>query len=170
MVSSLYAYLSPDFPFSSGYQLCWKRGPPYSRMGFPGGTCGKEPTSQCRRHKRHRFDPWVGKIPPEEGKATHSSILAWRILWREEPGGLQSMGLQRVGHDWSDLACTHITPVWPHLNLLHPQWPCSLIWSQCDQNVSTCIWRHTIPFITNVYIRVEFSMSGPLETNHEISR
>ena len=32
--------------------------------------------------------------------ATHSSILAWRIPWREEPGGLQSMGLQRVGHDW----------------------------------------------------------------------
>ena len=31
--------------------------------------------------------------------ATHSSILAWRIPWREEPGGLQSMGSQRVGHD-----------------------------------------------------------------------
>ena len=35
----------------------------------------------------------------EEGMATHSSILAWRILWTEEPGGLQSMGSQRVGHD-----------------------------------------------------------------------
>ena len=34
----------------------------------------------------------------EEGIATHSSILAWEILWKEEPGGLQSMGLQRVGH------------------------------------------------------------------------
>ena len=32
--------------------------------------------------------------------ATHSSILAWKISWTEEPGGLQSMGLQRVGHDW----------------------------------------------------------------------
>ena len=31
--------------------------------------------------------------------ATHSSILAWKILWTEKPGGLQSMGLQRVGHD-----------------------------------------------------------------------
>ena len=37
--------------------------------------------------------------PLEEGTATHSSILAWRIPWTEEPGGLQSMGLQRVGHD-----------------------------------------------------------------------
>ena len=33
--------------------------------------------------------------------ATHSSILAWRIPWTEEPGGLQSMGLQRVRHDWA---------------------------------------------------------------------
>ena len=37
--------------------------------------------------------------PLEEGMATHSSILAWRIPWTEEPGGLQSVGLQRVGHD-----------------------------------------------------------------------
>ena len=35
----------------------------------------------------------------EEGMATHSRILAWRIPWTEEPGGLQSMGLQTVGHD-----------------------------------------------------------------------
>ena len=35
----------------------------------------------------------------EEGLATHSSILAWRIPWTEEPAGLQSMGSQRVGHD-----------------------------------------------------------------------
>ena len=38
---------------------------------------------------------------------THSSILARRIPWAEEPGGLQSMGLQRVGHDCNDLTCTH---------------------------------------------------------------
>ena len=35
----------------------------------------------------------------EKEMATHSSILAWRILWMEEPGGLQSTGLQKVGHD-----------------------------------------------------------------------
>ena len=38
--------------------------------------------------------------PLEKGMATHSSILAWRIPWTEEPGGLQSMGSQRVRHDW----------------------------------------------------------------------
>ena len=37
--------------------------------------------------------------PLEEGMVTHSSILAWRIPWTEEPDGLQSMGLQRVRHD-----------------------------------------------------------------------
>ena len=51
---------------------------------------------QCGRPE---FDPWVGKIPWREGMATHSSILAWRIPWTEEPGRLQSMGSQRVGHD-----------------------------------------------------------------------
>ena len=40
--------------------------------------------------------------PLEKGTATHSSILAWRIPWTEEPGGLPSMGSQRVGHDLSD--------------------------------------------------------------------
>ena len=43
----------------------------------------------------------------EKEMATHSSILAWRILWTEEPGGLLSIGLHRVGHDWSNLACMH---------------------------------------------------------------
>ena len=37
--------------------------------------------------------------PLDKEMATHSSILAWKITWTEEPGGLQSMGLQRVGHD-----------------------------------------------------------------------
>ena len=37
--------------------------------------------------------------PLEEGMSTHSNILAWRITWTEEPGRLQSMGLQRVGHN-----------------------------------------------------------------------
>ena len=44
-----------------------------------------------------RFLGW--EHPLEKEMAIHSSILAWRILWTEEPGRLQSMGLQRVGHD-----------------------------------------------------------------------
>ena len=48
-------------------------------------------------------ESWVPSLgqedPLEEGMATHSSVLAWRIPWTEEPGRLQSMGLQRVRHD-----------------------------------------------------------------------
>ena len=51
------------------------------------------------------WDIWVRSLgwedPLEKGMATLSSILAWRILWTEEPGELQSMGLQRVWHDWT---------------------------------------------------------------------
>ena len=45
------------------------------------------------------WETWVGKVPWRRKQATHSSILAWRIPWAEEPGGLQSMGSQRVGYD-----------------------------------------------------------------------
>ena len=49
------------------------------------------------------WEAWVQFLgwedPLEKGKANHSSILAWRIPWREEPGRLQSMGSQIVGHD-----------------------------------------------------------------------
>ena len=49
---------------------------------------------------------WVGSLgredPLEKEMTTHSSILAWRIPWTEESGRLQSLGLQRVGHDFSD--------------------------------------------------------------------
>ena len=63
-----------------------------------GGFSGKELTCQCRRDRRD-----LGSIPCqedslEEGMATHPSILAWRIPWTEEPGGLWSIGSQRVRH------------------------------------------------------------------------
>ena len=52
-----------------------------------------------------QVQPLGWEDPLEEGMATHSSILAWRIPQVEEPGGLQSIGSQRVKHDYSDLAC-----------------------------------------------------------------
>ena len=51
-----------------------------------------------------------GDDPLEEGTATHSSILAWRIPWTEEPGGLQSMGSQRVGYNWAANGRTFVLP------------------------------------------------------------
>ena len=60
-----------------------------SIQGFPGGASDKEFACQCRRHEILLLG-W--EDPLEEDMATHSSILAWRIPWTEEPGGLQSVG------------------------------------------------------------------------------
>ena len=62
---------------------------------FPGGSDGKE--SACNTMTLGSF-PGSGRSPGE-GKAIHCSILAWRIQWTEEPGRLQSIGSQRVGHN-----------------------------------------------------------------------
>ena len=63
-------------------------------QGFPGGSYGKNlPAVQ---------ETWVRPLSQEtleKEMATHSSIVAWRILWTEEPGGLGFMGLQRVRHN-----------------------------------------------------------------------
>ena len=68
------------------------------------------------------------RIPLEEVMATHSSILAWGIPWTEEPGGLQSIGSQGVGHDWSDWACTNTYYV--RLNKVPPpRCPCPNLWN-----------------------------------------
>ena len=57
-------------------------------------------------------ETWVRSLgwedPLEKEMATHSSILAWKISWTEEPGGLQSLGSQRVGHDLATNTHTHI--------------------------------------------------------------
>ena len=65
-----------------------------SWVGFPGGSDGKE--SACSAGDWGLITGW--EDPVEEGMATHSSVLAWRIPMTEEPGGLQSMGWQTVGH------------------------------------------------------------------------
>jgi len=67
-------------------------------MGFPGGTTGKELTCQCRRHKRHEFNSRVGKILWRRGRQSTPVFLPGEFPWIEEPGRLQSIGLQRVVH------------------------------------------------------------------------
>ena len=80
-------------------------------MGFPSDASGKEPSWKCRRHKRHRFYPWVGTIP-------------WRRAWQPtpiflpgEPSGHRSLvgyspGSQRVRHNWSDIALMYAAKKW----------------------------------------------------------
>ena len=67
-------------------------------MGFPGGSVVKNLSAV--QEVWVRFLGW--EDPLEEGMATHSSTLAWRIPWTEELGGPQSIGSDRVGHDWSE--------------------------------------------------------------------
>ena len=62
------------------------------------GGSGEEPACQNRRHET-RVQSLGQEDPLEEEITTHSSILAWRIPWTEDSGGLQSMGSQRVEHD-----------------------------------------------------------------------
>ena len=67
-------------------------------LDFPGGSAVKNlPAMQDSQETQ--VQSLGQKDPLEEGTATHSSILDWRIPWTEEPGGLQSMGLQRVVQD-----------------------------------------------------------------------
>ena len=63
--------------------------------GFSGGSDGKE--SACNAETQ--VLPLGREDPLEKGMATHSSIFAWRISWTEDPGKLQPIGLQTVGHD-----------------------------------------------------------------------
>ena len=78
-----------------------------SSEGFSGGTRGKEPFCQCRRHKRQCVWSMGQEDPLEEGMVPQSSILLGESPWTQKPGGLLSIELPRVGYNWSSLACTH---------------------------------------------------------------
>ena len=67
-------------------------------MDFPGDSVGEE--SACNSGDPGLI-PGSGRSPGEERMATHSSLLAGRIPWTQEPGGLQSTGSARVGHKWA---------------------------------------------------------------------
>ena len=111
--------------------------------GFLGGSSGKESSCQFRRHIRYGFHPWVRRIHGG-GIATHSSIPAWRIPWREEPGRLQSTGLQRVGHEWSNWACTQA------------------------KRMSTQVWLQTWTIATDFYMTLHKIPSGVIAFCHKI--
>ena len=84
----------------------------------------------------------------EKGMATHSSILAWRILWTEELGGLQSMGSKRVGHSWATNT-SHFTMDGDSENFQYLQWQTR------EQGVPlhlyhwVCVWGDVDPCFLN---------------------
>ena len=68
-------------------------------QGFPGDTVVKNLPANAGDTRDSGLIPGLGRSPGGEGMTTHSSILAWESPRTEEPGGLQSMGSQRVRHD-----------------------------------------------------------------------
>ena len=83
------------FAFTCEHQQVW---------GFPSDAVVKNPPAV----QETRVWSLGQEAPLEEGMATHSIILAWRILWTEEPGRAWSTESQRVRHYWSDLACMQV--------------------------------------------------------------
>ena len=71
---------------------------PILRMGFPSGSAVMDPPA-VQEKQETQVRSLGHEDPLEEGMAIHSSILAWKIPWTEESGGLQFIGSQRVGHD-----------------------------------------------------------------------
>ena len=76
---------------------------PGERIGYPLQYFRASLVAQVVKNLPAMWETWVRSLgwedPLEMEMTTHSNMLAWRIPWTEEPGGLQSMGLQRVGHD-----------------------------------------------------------------------
>ena len=92
-------------------QVCWHGSANALRLpGLCSGMQCKDNAKQAEAHTHthtqwththtHTHTQWPGAAKQTLEMATHSSILAWTIPWSKEPGGLQSMGSQRVGHDW----------------------------------------------------------------------
>ena len=124
--------------------LCWQETCP--AMGFSGGSVVKNPPAKP--------ETWVWSLDredsPEEGMVTHSSILAWRIPWTEEPGRLQSIALQGVGHDWATkdtYTCwLLIWYLWFWKELTHPPLTHKKRWSWWLTGLKACgclVWERT---------------------------
>ena len=107
---------------------------------------------------------WVwslcGEDPVEEGMANHSRILVWRIPWTEEPDGLQSIGSQRVEHDWSDLAHMH-----RYIQLSSVTQSCPTLCNPMDCSTPGLPVHHQTPVLaqTNAHqINDDIQLSHPL--------
>ena len=106
---------------------------------------------QCRRPKIRSLDQ---EDPLEKGMEIHSSILAWRIAWKKEPSGLQSIGSQRVRHDWAGLTTSR-------------QAGLRKGWETRDQIANICwIIEKAREFQKSISISASVTMQKPLTVDH----
>ena len=136
LLCSIPSYTSLLYLWSQCYNYLYICPLPYYTQGLPWWPC-KE--SACNAGDPGSI-PWLADLL-EKGMATHSSILAWRIPWTEEPSGLQSMASQKAGHDW--VTNTYYTLLkdkehYLFMILLHSGW-----WVFVGfflQYVKSCLW------------------------------
>ena len=140
------------------HSFLWLNNTPLYIMfwGFPGDTSGKEPTCQCRRHKRLRSNPWVKKITWRRKWQPTPVLLPGKFPWTEKPGRLQSIGLQRVRHDWNNLACTYFCFAYSFCILfIHLSMDTCILFihSSVDTCVASTFWLlWTFTFKYNIHI------------------
>ena len=96
---------------------------PGEGIGYPLQYSWGSLVAQMVKNLPVMWETWVRSLywedPLEEGMATHSSILAWRIKRTEEPGGLHCIASQRAGHNWIDLECRQAATCWILLNRMN---------------------------------------------------
>ena len=110
-------------------------------------------------------ETWVRSLgwedPLEEGMATHSSILARRIPWTEEPEGLQSMGLKRVGHDWATVHSTRPDPAGRHpSSFLGGQSLCLWLLFLHGNFISRSLWKYSLLPILFMCLQLNLTPTG----------
>ena len=104
-------------------------------QSYPGGSSGTEPTCQCRRGKRYRFNRGSGRFPWKRAWPPTPVLLPGESPRTKEPGGLQYMGSQRVGHDWSNFTHVEVDPCRSNLDCSRVNFSCFF------ENVFSIMWK-----------------------------
>ena len=135
-----------------------KTSPPIRLRGFPGGTSGKEPSCQCRRHKRCRFHSWVRMIPWRRAWQPTSVFLPGEYHGQRSLVGCSSKSF-RVRHDWCDLN-THAYRLQLVYKLLYEEVECNHGWKTGNSYLIDC------PDTCNSFIIAHVPTLGSLRKTH----
>ena len=152
--------VTPHLSLAFSVMDTWRPGSCYSNsetcsppIVFPGGSDGKKKSAFNAGNLGSGGKIFLGwEDPLEKGMTTHSSILAWRILWTEEPGGLQFMGSKRIRH-------TEQLSLWPLLvSFFFLSFNWNIITLQC---VGFCCTMRWISYIICIYVSPSSCTSLP---------
>ena len=128
--ASLFIWLLPSKMMAN---KSGKKDKPINSCSFSFQTFFTHQVAQRLKHLPTMRETWVRSLGREDllekEMATHSSILAWRIPWKEEPGKVQSLGSQRVWHDWSNLVCNIRSTPLPLIFRVPVSWTQTAIYS-----------------------------------------